>query len=177
MSTIYCKINQQVESMSKANSLALRLIKKGQESENKVDNLNLFSRCQVCYGSAFLITYQNGVRGAKRCPKAVWDESKKKYVCELGSITNGQITHRQNQEELLKLIRRIVARLRINANMFLATIKEFFQVSDLNQLAFQQLELILHKLKLAEKFKLELIQANQLPQQQLITLSQIPKVA
>jgi len=61
--------------------------------------------------------------------------------------------------------------------MFLTTIKEFFQVSDLNQLSFQQLELILHKLKLAEKFKLELIQANQLQQQQPIPLSQISKVA
>lgn len=177
MSTIYSKINQQVESMSKANQLALRLIKKGQDTQaNKIEKL--FGKCSICNGSSWLIIYQNGVRGAKRCPNAVWDNEKKKYVCELGSMVKGQIVRKQNQEELLKLIRRIVARLRINTNMFLATMKEFFQVSDLSQLSFQQLELVFYKLKLAEKFKLELIQTNQLPSQQRpTTLRQVSKVA
>lgn len=176
MSTIYSKINQQVESMSKANRLALRLIKKGQDSQaNKIENL--FGKCSICNGSSWLIIYQNGVRGAKRCPNAVWD-NEKKYVCELGSMVKGQIVHKQNQEELLKLIRRTVARLRINTNMFLATMKEFFQVSDLSLLSFQQLELVFYKLKLAEKFKLELIQTNQLPSQQRpTTLRGVSKVA
>jgi hypothetical protein len=91
-------------------------------------------------------------------------------------MANGQIIHKQNQEEVLKLIRRIVARLRINANMFLATMKEFFQVSALEELTTKQLELILFKLKLAKEFKLKLIETNQIPQQPSLVKT-ISKVA
>lgn len=175
MSTIYSKINQQVEAMSKINQLALRLIKKGQDSQaNKIENL--FAPCSVCNGSSFLIIYQKGVRAAKRCPNAVWDESKKKHICQLNSVITGQLANKENQKDLLKTIRRIAFELSINPIMFLEAMKQFFQVGSLEELATKQLELILFKLKLAKEFKLKLIETNQIPQQPT-TLRQVSKVA
>lgn len=176
MSTLsYNEINKQVEAMSKINQLALRLIKKGEKSGvNKVDNL--FAPCSVCNGSTFLIIYQNGVRGAKRCPNAVWNNEKKKYLCQLNSLTTGQLANKENQKDLLKTIRIIGFELRINPIMFLEAMKQFFQVSALEELTTKQLELILFKLKLAKEFKLKLIETNQIPQQPT-TLRQVSKVA
>lgn len=168
--------NKQVDAMQKANQLGLSMIKDGQQQEpNKSDSL--FSNCSVCYGSSFLIVYQNGVRGAKRCPNAVWDEPSKKHVCHLNNVITGQIATKENKQDLLKSIRKLVFELKINTNMFLAAMSQFFQVSSLDQLSVKQLELVLFKLKLAREFKLGLIHTSQIPQQELFVSQRISRVA
>ncbi|KAF0250214.1 MAG: hypothetical protein FD167_374 [bacterium] len=169
-------INKQVSAMEQANQLALSMIKSAQQQEpNKTDKL--FSKCPVCYGSTFLIVYQNGIRGAKRCPNAVWNAEDKKYICHLNNVINGQIANRDNQKDLLKAIRKIVFELKINAVTFPKVIGQFFQVNTLEELTLKQLDLLLAKLKLAQQFQLELIENNQIPQQKFSLKRAISKVA
>lgn len=149
-------ISQRINAMQAANQLALNIIKKAQQQEPKTENL--YSKCSVCYGSGWQVVYQNGIRGAKRCPNAVWDENKKQHICHLNGVVSGQVAHRKTKQELLNTVRSIAFKLQIDANMFLGAMKQFFKVNTLEDLMIQQLELILIKLKLAEQFKLDLVE-------------------
>lgn len=167
-------LSQQINEMQAANGLALQIIKKAQQEVSfKTDNL--YAKCSVCYGSGWQIVYQNGIRGAKRCPNAVWDENKKQHICHLNAVVSGQVAHRKTKQELLNTVRSIAFKLQIDANMFLGAMKQFFKVNTLEDLMIQQLDLILMKLKLAEQFKIDLVQKGLI--QQKCSLPKMSQVA
>lgn len=163
-------LSQEINDMQAANGLALSIIKKAQQQEPKTESL--YAKCAVCYGSGWQVIYQNGIRGAKRCPNAVWDETTKKHICHLNSVVSGQVAHRKTKQELLNTVRSIAFKLQIDANMFLGAMKQFFKVNTLEDLMIQQLDLILMKLKSAEQFKTDLVQKGLIQQK-----SSVPKMS
>lgn len=168
-------LNCDYRSMSEANTFALEMIKNAKTEQIKTENL--FTKCKVCYGSAFVIVYENGIRGAKRCPNALWDNEKKEYFCHLNKTTSKQVIDKENYQDLLKAIRKIVFDLKINPMTFPKVVGVFFQVEFLEELSLKQLELLLAKLKLARSFKLDLIYQGRLPQQSTSIKQAISRVA
>ena len=163
-------------SMCKSNEFAMQMIETTKNLRLTGKTPSLF-KCPVCKDTRFVTIYREGVRGAKRCPNAVFDLEKKEYFCQLNGVTSLQAVEKENQRDLLKAIGKIGFEVKVSPTNFAKAIADFFRVTSLEELSLKQLELLLAKLKLARRFKLDLIDQNKLPQQNLTAKQMSLRVA
>lgn len=150
---MFTKTSASKSASIKAKELAERIMEKANDKSAKFPNSKATIICPSCLGTGTRYVYRYGKRLAKRCEAAVWNNEKKRFICE-GNPESEEI-EKANKKDLLSQIWKIVTFLK-QKQAFLLWLQQEYKTEKTSSLSLQQLELILNKVKSQSIFSLQL---------------------